>query len=124
MIKRDIDNPSAFVQRGRDLYFAIIKTTLVFVMLSTNTLDLTQARGSVNNRVLLCTYCVLLIIAFASCNTLAVDKIAQCEAANDVVPICGLQRPKDLEVMAGEQLILISEYGSLDGSVSGHLASY
>ena len=55
---------------------------------------------------------------------LADDYDTSCDAVGNVEPICGFQRPEDLAVMLGEKLLLVSEYGSLDGSKSGYLSSY
>lgn len=69
-------------------------------------------------------YSALLIGLLSEQCASAMDQEAACAAVDDVVPICGLQRPEDLEIMPGEKLILISEYGSLNGAVSGRLTSY
>lgn len=61
--------------------------------------------------------CIPLNIALA-------DDISDCEPANGVTPICGLQSPEDLEVMAGNRLMIVSEYGNLSGKKPGALSSY
>jgi hypothetical protein len=57
-------------------------------------------------------------------NPAIADDISDCEAANGVTPICGFQGPEDLEVMAGDHLIIVSEYGGLSGKKPGFLSSY
>ncbi len=46
-----------------------------------------------------------------------------CAASGGVEPLCGWQRPEDLEVLPGGRLLLVSEYGGLDGAMSGRLAT-
>lgn len=45
-----------------------------------------------------------------------------CVAANGFEPICGFRRPEDLEVLAGSQALLVSEYGALSGARPGQLS--
>jgi hypothetical protein len=52
------------------------------------------------------------------------DATSDCEPVNGVTPICGFQSPEDLEVMAGDRLIIVSEYGGLSGKKPGALSSY
>ncbi|MFT4585306.1 MAG: hypothetical protein ACI915_003035 [Gammaproteobacteria bacterium] len=52
------------------------------------------------------------------------DDTSDCEAVNGVTPICGFQSPEDLEVMAGDHLLIVSEYGGLSGKKPGALSSY
>lgn len=71
--------------------------------------------------------CALTLSAHALClwsGNLTADDVSSCEPEGEVTPICGFHHPEDLEVMPGERLILVSEYGSLDGSKPGALSSY
>lgn len=61
------------------------------------------------------------MVLLASCPTIsAVD----CAPAGAVTPICGFQRPEDLEALPGGKLILVSEYGALSGARPGKLTVY
>ena len=72
-----------------------------------------------------CFVCLSALLFVITVPTLLAEEYdATCTATINVEPICGLQRPEDLAVMLGEKLLLVSEYGSLDGSVSGYLSSY
>ncbi len=63
---------------------------------------------------------VLLAIA---CGTVAAADHA-CEPANGFTPLCGFERPEDLEVVAGGRALLVSEYGALTGARTGRLLLY
>ncbi len=68
-----------------------------------------------------------LVIVSLSCTWLShalADDTSDCESANGVTPICGFKHPEDLEVMAGERLMIVSEYGSISGKIPGSLSSY
>ena len=56
-------------------------------------------------------------------SVLPADDIGSCDAANGVSVICGLRHPEDLEVLPGAQHIIVSEYGSVDGTKPGHLSA-
>ncbi|MEQ8661537.1 MAG: hypothetical protein RLW62_12015 [Gammaproteobacteria bacterium] len=72
-------------------------------------------------------------IAFAAilCGALAMplaasgagDAAADCNARDGFTPVCGVQRPEDIEVLPGGAL-LISEYGGLAGAHTGRLTLY
>jgi hypothetical protein len=53
----------------------------------------------------------------------SVEPIVDCEAAGRVRPICGLHNPEDLVVLPGGKLLLVSQFGSIDGSRPGSLAA-
>ncbi|HJP34511.1 MAG TPA: hypothetical protein QF901_00870 [Gammaproteobacteria bacterium] len=65
---------------------------------------------------------VLLAVAVSNPVT-ATPPADSCVAQGDVTPLCGFQRPEDLEVIAGTHL-LVSEYGSLGGSRTGRLVLF
>lgn len=44
-----------------------------------------------------------------------------CQPANGFAPVCGFQRPEDIEILPGGQALLISEYGTLTGALPGRL---
>jgi len=46
-----------------------------------------------------------------------------CAAVTGVTPSCGWQRPEDMEPLPGGRLLLISEYGALNGGVPGRLST-
>lgn len=48
---------------------------------------------------------------------------ADCSARDGYTPICGFQRPEDIEVLPGDTL-LVSEYGGLAGAHTGTLSLY
>ncbi len=47
-----------------------------------------------------------------------------CAARGSVTPLCGFNRPEDLEPLASGSRLLVSEYGSLSGSRSGRLVLF
>ena len=48
--------------------------------------------------------------------------ITTCEPLGAAKPICGFQNPEDLVVLPGEQAILVSEYGGMEGYTPGRLS--
>jgi hypothetical protein len=50
------------------------------------------------------------------------EGIVGCEDAGGLHPICGLQNPEDLAVLPGGRALLVSQFGTMDGSRAGNLA--
>ncbi len=48
--------------------------------------------------------------------------ILGCEPREDIRPICGLQNPEDLALLADGRTLVVSQYGLMDGSRAGSLA--
>lgn len=48
---------------------------------------------------------------------------ADCSARDGYTPVCGFQRPEDIEILPGDTL-LVSEYGGLAGAHTGKLSLY
>lgn len=63
-------------------------------------------------------------LSYAWLGNATADDTSDCEPVNGVTPICGFDSPEDLEVMAGDRLIIVSEYGGLSGKYPGALSSY
>lgn len=63
--------------------------------------------------------CCAMLVLPAAC---AADG-ADCSARDGFTPICGFQRPEDIEVLPGNTL-LVSEYGGLAGAHTGVLSLY
>jgi len=45
-----------------------------------------------------------------------------CEAVGPARPICGFQNPEDLAPLPGDEALLVSEYGAIEGGKAGDLA--
>lgn len=52
------------------------------------------------------------------------DPITTCEPIGAATPICGFQNPEDLVVLPGEQALLVSEYGGMEGHRPGWLSLF
>jgi sugar lactone lactonase YvrE len=50
--------------------------------------------------------------------------IQACEDSGDIHTICGLQNPEDLALVPGGKQVVISQFGSMDGSRPGNLAFF
>ncbi len=50
--------------------------------------------------------------------------VAGCSAVGDLVPVCGLSRPEDMELLPDGHTLVISQMGTLDGARAGSLALY
>lgn len=67
---------------------------------------------------------LLLVLPFA-CATLPAEATETCHAAGAITPVCLFERPEDLEPLEGlDGLVLVSEYGALDGSRTGRISLY
>ena len=53
-----------------------------------------------------------------------VNAAPDCTPANGVTPVCGFERPEDIEVMTEGRALLISEYGGLSGARPGRLTLF
>jgi hypothetical protein len=52
----------------------------------------------------------------------ALEPVVSCDAVGGARPLCGFQNPEDLELVPGTRSLLVSEYGSMDGSKGGLLS--
>jgi len=50
--------------------------------------------------------------------------VTGCAAVGDLVPVCGLSRPEDMELLPDGHTMVISQMGTLDGAEAGSLALY
>lgn len=66
----------------------------------------------------------LLLLALCACSGKLDPPIIACEPGGGVEPFCGFSNPEDLVYFAPARSVLVSQFGSLDGSVPGSLASY
>ncbi len=69
------------------------------------------------------TACALLACGMAALVPASFADDADCSARDGYTPICGFQRPEDIEVLPGDTL-LVSEYGGLAGAHAGVLSLY
>ena len=63
-----------------------------------------------------------LVFAYSACVTAAPP--ADCTARAGVTPLCGFERPEDIEPVANGARLLVSEYGSLAGTRNGRLVVF
>jgi len=52
------------------------------------------------------------------------EGITECETVAGLEPICGFQNPEDLARVPDSRALLVSQYGTMDGSRPGSLARY
>jgi len=50
--------------------------------------------------------------------------VEACEDKGDIQAICGLQNPEDLALVPGGKQVIVSQFGSMDGSRPGNLAFF
>ena len=65
-----------------------------------------------------------LFLGCAAMNALRLAPVTGCDAVANATPICGFQNPEDLVALPGDEAILVSEYGSMEGDKPGALAVY
>jgi hypothetical protein len=53
-----------------------------------------------------------------------VTPIVECEPDKGLTPICGFQNPEDLAVIPDSRWMIVSQFGSMDGSKAGNLALF
>ena len=61
------------------------------------------------------------MIGLVACGS-APPSVVSCEPVGNARPICGFANPEDLEWVPGTRSLLVSEFGSMDGSRSGALS--
>ncbi len=57
----------------------------------------------------------------AGCGAAPIEPIAGCDANDAITPICAFQSPEDLELLPGQDALLVGEYGGLQGVLPGTL---
>jgi len=62
------------------------------------------------------------LVAAGGCSH--VEPIRGCEPRGAARPVCGFQNPEDLVVVPGTHLLIVSEYGALDGTRPGRLVLF
>ena len=67
--------------------------------------------------------CALLFLATASIAA-DDDPITGCDASGNQRPVCKFQNPEDLAPLPGDEALLVSEYGNLEGGQPGGLALF
>ncbi len=69
---------------------------------------------------------VLALFALSACATPPdrIDAGVPCEPEGPARPICGFQSPEDLVALPGGEAILVSEFGSMDGTRPGRLSIF
>jgi len=50
------------------------------------------------------------------------DPAQACTAVGHARPVCGFQNPEDLVALPGDEAVLVSEYGAMEGGKSGRLS--
>jgi hypothetical protein len=53
-----------------------------------------------------------------------VEAILECDAAEGIRVVCGFQNPEDLALLPGREALVVSQFGSLDGTRPGSLALF
>ncbi len=71
-----------------------------------------------------CAAVVVLGFALAACSGNLGAPIIACEPGAGVEPFCGFSNPEDLVYFAPAHSVFVSQFGSLDGSIPGSLASF
>ena len=66
----------------------------------------------------------LCLTLVASATAAAEEGPAACEANEGMRPVCQFQNPEDLAALPGDQALLVSEYGAMEGGQRGGLALY
>jgi hypothetical protein len=67
--------------------------------------------------------CALLGAALMACGSPSHPGVVQgCEPEGNARPICGFQSPEDLVALPGGEVVLVSEYGAMEGNRPGRLA--
>lgn len=51
-------------------------------------------------------------------------EVSGCVARDELVPICGFQRPEDIELLPDRRTLLISQMGEVEGAAQGALALF
>ena len=67
---------------------------------------------------------VVLVATFFPCGGTAsqLDPITTCESVGPAKPLCDFKNPEDLVALPGDEAILVSEYGAMEGDTPGSLA--
>jgi hypothetical protein len=63
-----------------------------------------------------------LMIVTAATLASAADPLTRCDASANQRPVCSFHNPEDLAALPGGQALVVSEYGTLDGTRPGALA--
>ncbi len=66
---------------------------------------------------------IIAILGLQGCGVPDGALIHSCEPASNMTPVCGLQSPEDIEVLPGNDFLLLSEYGSM-GERSGQIVRF
>jgi hypothetical protein len=67
---------------------------------------------------------LMIALGVLACTTPTVDAAPDCTPANGFTPLCGFERPEDIEVLAAGRALLVSEYGGLSGARPGRLTVF
>lgn len=65
-----------------------------------------------------------MLVAIAGCSGDSVSPITSCENQPGFAVDCRFQNPEDLALLEDGETVLVSQYGMMDGSRPGNLASY
>jgi hypothetical protein len=65
-----------------------------------------------------------LIALLGACSNAPAPLVSGCVASEPLVPVCGFQRPEDIELLPDGHTLVISQMGAMDGSVPGSLVLY
>ncbi len=64
-----------------------------------------------------------LVLSLAACSS-GLDIITDCQDTNGIHPICGLQNPEDLALLADDRTVIVSQFGGMDGTRPGNLGLF
>ena len=68
--------------------------------------------------------CFSFITCCIALTTQAAEPIDSCDAVGNARPVCGFQNPEDLAPLPGDEALLVSEYGAMEGGKAGDLALF
>jgi len=63
------------------------------------------------------------LIALSGCAP-SYPNVVDCDDVGEIHVICGLQNPEDLALLPGDREVILSQFGSMDGSRPGNLAFF
>ena len=69
-------------------------------------------------------FCLSFIASCAALAAQAAEPILSCAAVGNARPVCGFQNPEDLAPLPGDEALLVSEYGAMQGGKAGDLALF
>ncbi|MEM7098603.1 MAG: SMP-30/gluconolactonase/LRE family protein [Pseudomonadota bacterium] len=66
---------------------------------------------------------MIMLVLLAACGSDSLTPVTGCKAVGDMTPDCRFQNPEDLALIPGSQTVIISQFGAMEGTVPGSLAT-